>query len=58
MIRIRRISIIKIRLAQAAERTGLSLPARVPMTFETLMEVRKKLEDHLATELVNRGKLN
>lgn len=39
---------IKQRLAEAKARTGFSLPARVPVTLETLLEVKQQLEDHLA----------
>lgn len=43
--------IIRERLLQAQARTGFTLPARVPVTLETLQEVRAALEGHFAQAL-------
>lgn len=38
---------MKIRLAQHQQRQGFTLPERVPVTLEQLVDVRKQLEDYL-----------
>ena len=43
----RRQQIMKIRLAQHQQRQGFTLPERVPVTLEQLVDVRKQLEDYL-----------
>lgn len=58
MRELRRQQIIRTRLEQARLRDGLSLPSRVPVTYETLAEIRKQLEEHLAAQLPAVGSLN
>ena len=43
----RRQQVIKLRLAQHERRQGLTLPERVPVTLEQLIDVRRQLEDYL-----------
>lgn len=42
----RRQAVMKLRLAQHQQRQGFTLPERVPVTLEQLMEVRRQLEDY------------
>jgi hypothetical protein len=58
MRELRRQQIIRTRLELAKLRNGLSLPPRVPVTYETLVEIQKQLEEHLATQLPAVGGLN
>lgn len=55
---IKRQHIIKARIAQAREQTGFTLPARVPVSLETLIEVRAALERHFASEVKDKSTLN
>ena len=61
MDEMRRQRTIKLRLAQYEARTGFTLPARVPVTLEQLMDVRAQLEAHFkraADELPSLSHLN
>lgn len=48
MREVRRQHFIKLRLAEAAARSGPTLPARVSVTLEQLQEIKEQLEAHLA----------
>ncbi len=55
---IRRQQIIRLRLEQARLRAGLSLPNRIPVTFEALQEIQEQLKEHLAKQTPPAGVLN